>query len=114
MIAWARVAELREEVGEEDFAEVVDLFLEEVEGVLMRLQGEPVVATLESDLHFVKGSALTLGFQKLSDVCHQGERHAHAAQYDAVDIQAVLETYAASKAEFTARIVQTAAPAGRL
>ena len=36
MIDWKRVRELRDEIGEEDFSEVVDLFLEEVEEV-----GEP-------------------------------------------------------------------------
>ena len=31
MIDWARVSELRDEVGEGDFDEVVELFLEEVD-----------------------------------------------------------------------------------
>ena len=104
MIKWARVAELREEVGEEDFAEVVALFLDEVEGVLDRLRKRPARDSLEGDLHFVKGSALTLGFRSLSDICLAGERRARAAQYDQIDIPRVLETYAASKAEFIARL----------
>ena len=34
MIDWSRVNELRDEVGAEDFEEVVELFLEEVEEVI--------------------------------------------------------------------------------
>ena len=104
VIEWARVAELREEVGEEDFAQVVELFLDEVEGVLDRLRTRPEAGRLECDLHFVKGSALTLGFQSLSDICLSGEKKARAAEYDQVDIPQVLATYAASKAEFIAQL----------
>ena len=104
MIEWDRVAELREEVGEEDFAEVVDLFQHEVAAVLARLRGTPSRDTLESDLHFVKGSALTLGFSDLVRTCQSGERLAAQAQYDAIDIGAVLASYEASMAEFIARL----------
>ena len=38
MIHWPRVVELRDEVGPEDFDEVVDLFIEEVQEVIERLQ----------------------------------------------------------------------------
>lgn len=34
MIDWNRAAELREEVGAEDFSEVVDLFLEECDDAI--------------------------------------------------------------------------------
>ena len=33
MISWERVNELRDEVGQEDFLEVVEIFLEEVDEV---------------------------------------------------------------------------------
>jgi len=36
MIDWGRLNTLRDEVGEEDFEEVVDLFLDEVESVIDR------------------------------------------------------------------------------
>ena len=38
MIDWARVSELRDEVGAEDFDEVVELFLEEVEEAIAALR----------------------------------------------------------------------------
>ena len=36
MIDWERVAELKDEVGDDDFAEIADLFLAEVEEQLAR------------------------------------------------------------------------------
>ena len=38
MIDWARVSELRDEVGAEDFDEVVELFLEEVDEAIAALR----------------------------------------------------------------------------
>ena len=66
MIDWERVADLRSEVGEDDFFEVVDMFLEEVEEVIDRLTSSPEPARFEDDLHFLKGSALNLGFRHFS------------------------------------------------
>ena len=38
MIDWASVSELRDEVGAEDFDEVVELFLEEVDEAIIALR----------------------------------------------------------------------------
>nr|WP_275982065.1 Hpt domain-containing protein [Frigidibacter sp. ROC022] len=95
---------MRDDVGEEEFPEVVQLFLDEVEAVLARLKARPAPETLEDDLHFVKGSALTLGFRALGEICQQGERDARAARFGAIDIPRLLSIYAASKAEFAARL----------
>lgn len=100
MIDWERVADLRAEVGEDDFREVVELFLEEVEEVIDRLQSSPVVAKFEDDLHFLKGSALNLGFRHFSALCQVGEKLSANGQGDQVDIPAVLRSYRASKVEF--------------
>ena len=53
MIDWDRVAELRAEVGEDDFAEVVLLFLEEADDVAHRLEHmtTPDAAQIARDLH---------------------------------------------------------------
>lgn len=101
MIDWARVAELRDEIGAEDFAEVVLLFLEEADEVVARLPGCTDAASLESALHFLKGSALNLGFQTLAQLCQDGERLA-AAGNPAIDRAAVAAAYEASKAAFDA------------
>ncbi|WP_322867234.1 hypothetical protein U5922_014250 [Aquicoccus sp. G2-2] len=37
MIDWRKVTELRDEIGEEDFAEVVDLFLAEIDEAIGQL-----------------------------------------------------------------------------
>ena len=51
MIDWERIIVLRDEVGAEDFGEVVELFLDEVEEVISRLRATPDMSTLEEDLH---------------------------------------------------------------
>ena len=94
MIDWTRVCELRDEIGEEDFAEVVDLFLDEVEGVLDALV--PGNGDLESQMHFLKGSALNLGFRAFSALCEEGE-----SQPNSIDINKIKEVYTASRTEFS-------------
>jgi len=104
MIHWARVNELREEVGAEDFDEVVDLFLEEVEEVIERLRKNVDLSQLEEDLHFLKGSALSLGFASFSDQCHDGERKSADGQADQVDLTAIIAGFAQSKSQFVAQL----------
>lgn len=100
MINWSRVAELRDEIGAEDFDEVVELFLEEVEEVIERLRGLTDRSSLEPDLHFLKGSALNLGFADLSDVCAAGEKMAAGGNSDEVNVDQVISTFAGSKTQF--------------
>ena len=96
MIDWSRVRELKDEVGADAFEEVVELFLEEVEEDILRLQGGER-SQLEQDLHFLKGSALNLGFQNFSDLCLDGERLSSEGQASRVDVAKILQSYAASK-----------------
>lgn len=104
MIDWNRVAELRGEVGAEDFGEVVELFLEEVDGMIAKITSDTSRASLEQDMHFLKGSALSLGFQEFSAMCQEGERTAAAGSADQVDISAIAAKYEASKIEFTSQL----------
>lgn len=101
MIDWDRVEELRDEVGAEDFDEIALLFLQEVDEVGARLAGTPDPATLEADLHFLKGSALNLGFARLGALCSEGERLAAAGS--AVALGPLLACYADSRRQFLAR-----------
>ena len=80
MINWARVVELREEIGAEDFDEVVELFLCEVEERVEHLDSEEPLSEIEEDLHFLKGSALNLGFTSFANLCHEGEIKAQTGQ----------------------------------
>ena len=72
MIDWARVTELREEIGDEDFSEVVELFLEEVDAVIATLA--PGMADLEAQLHFLKGRELYLGIDEYTTLCQDGSQ----------------------------------------
>lgn len=100
MINWDRVNELRDEIGEEDFGEVVELFLEEVEQVIDKLRSAPDMSTLGEDLHFLKGSALNLGFRGFSGLCQTGETASSEGRAETVDIVKILDCYDTSKAQF--------------
>lgn len=99
MIDWARVAQLRDEIGGEDFDEVTELFLMEVEDTLIRLEhtaGDP--AQMRDLLHFLRGSALNLGFREMSEMCSRGD----ASGVPTVDPCALKSLYSQSRALFEA------------
>lgn len=100
MIDWDRVNELRNEVGAEDFQEVFEMFLEEVEETMGRMVSVPNPAVLEEDMHFLKGSALNLGFKDFSNLCEIGEKTAKTEQTETISLDEVWEVYAASKIAF--------------
>ncbi|MEM6579157.1 MAG: Hpt domain-containing protein [Pseudomonadota bacterium] len=106
MINWSRVAELREEIGAEDFGDVVDLFLEEVDEEITGLTGPDARTGLEARLHFLKGSALNLGFEAFSDLCRDGEQRAAGGEGGAVDLDAIQSTYTQSKTHFLEELDQ--------
>lgn len=97
MIDWARVAELRDQIGADDFGEVVDLFLEEVQEVIAKLRSGLPKDKLECALHFLKGSALNLGFADFSEQCHIGERQAANGEADKVNVPAILASFDTSR-----------------
>ena len=101
MISWDRVHELREEVGEEDFGEVVELFLEEVEGTLERLKSGAAPTT--DDFHFLKGSALNLGFEAMGALCQDSEARSAAGE-TGIAIAPVVEIYESSRKVFLERV----------
>ncbi len=104
MIDWQRVRELRDEIGAEDFDEVVPLFLEEVSDTIAdMLSGD---GAREAQFHFLKGAGLNLGFAALSDLCRRGEQAAAAGQPDTVSAAEVAACFEASKTAF-----ETEAPA---
>ena len=109
MIDWSRVEELREEIGAEDFDEVVEIFLEEVEEVIEVISGPVPQDKIEEHLHFLKGSALNLGFADFSELCQAGETAAAQGDYDGIDLSAVVANYKKSKAEFLASLTERSA-----
>lgn len=100
MIDWARVGELRDEVGADDFEEVFELFLEEVEDVIMRLRTSPDPGQFAADFHFLRGSALSLGFAAFSDLCQDAEKI--ASDGGTPNVAGVLASYDISKSAFLA------------
>ena len=114
MIDWTRVSDLRSEIGDDGFAEVTDLFLEETDEVIARLSGSGpigsgVAADIGRDLHFLKGSSLNLGFSDLAALCQDGERRAMAGEGSSVDLARILDCYAASKSGFLRGLAQQSA-----
>lgn len=101
MIDWQRIAQLRDEIGVEDFEEVIELFLAEVEETLGALQDTPE-AELEAMFHLLKGCALNLGFQGFADACLRAELAARNGDFAKVDRSAVKQIYVASRHDFLA------------
>jgi histidine phosphotransfer protein HptB len=101
MIDWTRVSDLRSEIGDDGFAEVVGLFLEEADEVIDRLTRAPRTLDLGSDMHFLKGSALNLGFCDLAALCENAERLAARGQVELIELTPVLECYENSKIAFS-------------
>jgi HPt (histidine-containing phosphotransfer) domain-containing protein len=99
MIDWDRVDELRSEIGAEDFAEVVTLFLDEADEVAAKLSDISGAKAIENALHFLKGSALNLGFRDLANICQEGERRAAGGE-TGFDLGPVIACYEESKSAF--------------
>ncbi len=100
MIDWTRAAALRDEIGPDGFFEVVDLFLDEADEAVARITAARPGPGIEADLHFLKGSALNLGFEMLARLCHEGERAAAAGEAERIDLGLVASVYQQSRAAF--------------
>jgi HPt (histidine-containing phosphotransfer) domain-containing protein len=95
MIEWERVEELKEDFGDEGFQEIIEIFLSEVEEAINQLPNVTDDSAASDQLHFIKGSALNLGFSDLANLCEprlQGGRIAKAPE--------VAACYQTSKATF--------------
>lgn len=104
VINWTRVIQLRDEVGASEFDEVVQIFFDEVQEAIERLNNDTARRDLEQNLHFLKGSALSLGFDRFSRLCQDGERNAAAGNRAEVDLPAILTAYDESRRAFQAEL----------
>ena len=100
MIDWERVTTLRDEVGADSFMEVVTMFLDEVDEVVSRFGPQFDPGNVERDMHFLKGSALNLGFERLGELCQQGERLAAEGRAPEVDLAVIVSVYHESREAF--------------
>ena len=104
MIDWARIEELRFEIGEDGVGEVVEIFLEEVEETLTDLGSAQTDEDRAARLHFLKGSALNLGLNALAALCEATPPGMPMPSTDEV-----LACYAASKTALLAGLGRHAA-----
>lgn len=110
MIDWKQVKALQNDVGQESFPDIVEIFIEEVEEVITRLRSSPDPATLGDDLHFLKGSALNLGFSEFSGMCEIGETASAKGAADDVDVSALINSYHQSKTMFLSELPTQISP----
>lgn len=97
LIDWARIQDLRLEIGDDDFFEVLAMFLEETDDVVNRLLEHPDLTAVEGLLHFLKGSALNLGLTDFAEICQNGEKAAGSGMAGSVDLQKLAAVYTFSK-----------------
>ena len=98
MINWSRIDELKAEVGEDCFDEIVQIFMEEVDEAVALLSPDMPVKDACASLHFLKGGALNLGFSDFSKLCQVGELKASKGELP--DLIEVAESYRLSRAVF--------------
>jgi HPt (histidine-containing phosphotransfer) domain-containing protein len=80
VIDWDRVRDLYDEIGADAFAEVLDLFVLEVDDAIARLRAATLPDARSNEFHFLKGAALNLGLGQIAALCAQGEKAAAAGQ----------------------------------
>lgn len=100
MIDWIRVKQLQDEIGCADFDEIVVIFLEEVDETIGRLSAGFDPETLATDFHFLKGSALNLGFRDVAALCQEGESAPRNPDADTALVTKMVETYRLSRETF--------------
>ena len=97
LIDWASIEDLKSDVGDDAFPEIVDLFLAETGQKIAALEPGPA---LEDQLHSLKGGLLSLGFRATAMHCDAGERQ--AADGAPVDLDAIRASYSESRDRFLA------------
>ena len=100
MIDWNRVAALRTEIGDEDFDEVAEIFVEEMDESVAGLSPTLTDRDLADACHFLKGSALNLGFYDLGRICAETEARALAGTAPSGAVDDIRTCYAQSRQLF--------------
>jgi HPt (histidine-containing phosphotransfer) domain-containing protein len=97
VISAERIGELRSEVGEDDFGEIVALFIAESDLLVSRLGAVSDPAEAVALLHALKGSALNLGFETLADLCRDSCGRQAGTPAWAQDLGRLRDVYEQSK-----------------
>lgn len=97
MISEERLEELRSEVGDVDFGEIVALFIADSDSILARLRAVSEPAEAEDLLHALKGSALNLGFDEVARLCREGQGSLAGSPFWDANLGNLLQVYEQSK-----------------
>jgi HPt (histidine-containing phosphotransfer) domain-containing protein len=97
MIDWAQIKSLKGDLGD-GFDELVEVFLDEVDAAMAALDPDAAPRDQAAALHFLKGSALNLGFAAFAALCAQGEQA--SMKGGRVDLGPIRASFAESRAEF--------------
>ena len=100
MIDWIRIDELRDEVGQDDFGDIVGVFFEEVQEALENLRRADTVVTLLGQLHFLQGSVLNLGFSNFAAICRNEENSLQKDLSHKVETDKIYGVFSSSKQQF--------------
>ncbi len=101
-----RLTSLRDDIGAEDFADVVLLFFTEI-GEKLEQMREAAGSLSPGDFHFLRGSAANLGFTAMVEACERAETA--CAEGREPDLAAVVESNEAALYETRARVPELAA-----
>lgn len=101
LIDWDLLMSLKSDIGEEDFADVVTLFVAEMSEKLDAMQKASGALTAD-DFHFLRGSASNLGFVAMGAACDAAE--AACRNGAAPDLEAVVAAFHAALAEAKPRL----------
>jgi HPt (histidine-containing phosphotransfer) domain-containing protein len=85
-----RLMSLRDDIGPEDFADVVLLFFAEIGETLDRMRADTAPRTAD-DFHFLRGSAANLGFLDMVNACEMAE--AACIRGDPPDLAMVVRSF---------------------
>lgn len=111
MIDWGRLRQLCAEVGEEEFAPLLELFLDEIEESIVRS-----TATgrrhLEVHLHRLHACAVSAGLVDVALLCKQFEECLHRGRPEDVNLGLIGATYTASKRALIAGLPGLAGQSG--
>lgn len=71
MIDTTRLDQLADEIGRESLAEIVDVFMSEMDETVEKLPEVDSAQAYAAQLHFLKGSALNLGLTAIAVACDE-------------------------------------------
>ena len=101
MIEWRVTDEMRENFGIEWFRDIAALFVDETATVIETLDPADPKA-LAQKLHFIRGSAESMGLVRLASLCRAAEHSLRNRR--PVSVESIVEVYHASCAQMTDRL----------